>query len=236
MATAIEVRTAHGAGHDSHDGSGHSDHPPTSTGLNSRKMLMWLFLTSDCMFFGTLIATYMIVPQPQHRDRNAAVPERDLRHPLHLGQRLRAPHVLADDGAGAGGDSARQPPRAAHLDLGNRAPRRDLRRWPVLRVHHLRPRGADAHKQHLWLLLLRPDRLPRRARDDRGGLAPVDPLPLPARRAASRRSPSTSRSPGCTGTSSTSSGSSSSPSSTWSRTRTDRQGLPRRRRRHSCGS
>ena len=60
MATAIEVRTAHGAGDDSHDGHGHSDHPPTSTGLNSRKMLMWLFLTSDCMFFGTLIATYMI--------------------------------------------------------------------------------------------------------------------------------------------------------------------------------
>ncbi len=59
MATAIEVKTAHGAGHDSHDGHGHSDHPPTSTGLNSRKMLMWLFLTSDCMFFGTLIATYM---------------------------------------------------------------------------------------------------------------------------------------------------------------------------------
>ena len=52
-------QTAHGAGHDSHGGHGHSDHPPTSTGLNSRKMLMWLFLTSDCMFFGTLIATYM---------------------------------------------------------------------------------------------------------------------------------------------------------------------------------
>src|SRR5688572_1655633 len=55
----MQVKTAHGAGHDSHDGHGHSDHPPTSTGLNSRKMLMWLFLTSDCMFFGTLIATYM---------------------------------------------------------------------------------------------------------------------------------------------------------------------------------
>ena len=59
MATAIEVETAHGAGHDDHGGHGHADHPPTSTGLDSRKMLMWLFLTSDCMFFGTLIATYM---------------------------------------------------------------------------------------------------------------------------------------------------------------------------------
>ena len=59
MATAIEVKTAHGAGVVGHDDGGHADHPPTSTGLNSRKMLMWLFLTSDCMFFGTLIATYM---------------------------------------------------------------------------------------------------------------------------------------------------------------------------------
>ncbi len=59
MATAIEVVTAHGAGHDGHGGHDHADHPPSSTGLDSRKMLMWLFLTSDCMFFGTLIATYM---------------------------------------------------------------------------------------------------------------------------------------------------------------------------------
>jgi cytochrome c oxidase subunit 3/cytochrome o ubiquinol oxidase subunit 3 len=32
----------------------------TSTGLNSRKLLMWTFLGSECMFFGSLIATYMI--------------------------------------------------------------------------------------------------------------------------------------------------------------------------------
>jgi len=35
-------------------------HEATSTGLNSRKLLMWAFLGSDCMFFGTLIATYLI--------------------------------------------------------------------------------------------------------------------------------------------------------------------------------
>ena len=59
MATAIELQTAHGAGHDSHGGHDDAGHPSTATGLNSRKVLMWLFLTSDCMFFGTLIATYM---------------------------------------------------------------------------------------------------------------------------------------------------------------------------------
>jgi heme/copper-type cytochrome/quinol oxidase subunit 3 len=60
LATAIEVQTAHGAGHIGHGEHEHAEHPPTSTGLSSRKMLMWLFLTSDCMFFGTLIATYMV--------------------------------------------------------------------------------------------------------------------------------------------------------------------------------
>jgi len=40
-----------------------ASHPaehPTATGLDSRKLLMWAFLGSDCLFFGSLIATYMI--------------------------------------------------------------------------------------------------------------------------------------------------------------------------------
>ncbi len=32
----------------------------TTTGLDNRKMLMWAFLGSECMFFGTLIATYLV--------------------------------------------------------------------------------------------------------------------------------------------------------------------------------
>jgi heme/copper-type cytochrome/quinol oxidase subunit 3 len=38
-------------------------HPPvehTTTGLNHRKLLMWVFLSSDCLFFGTLISTYLV--------------------------------------------------------------------------------------------------------------------------------------------------------------------------------
>jgi len=38
----------------------HDDHHYTSTGQNSRKVLFWTFLGSECMFFGSLIATYMI--------------------------------------------------------------------------------------------------------------------------------------------------------------------------------
>ena len=32
----------------------------TSTGLSHRKLLMWVFLGSDCLFFAALIATYMV--------------------------------------------------------------------------------------------------------------------------------------------------------------------------------
>jgi cytochrome c oxidase subunit 3/cytochrome o ubiquinol oxidase subunit 3 len=32
----------------------------TSTGLNNRKMVFWAFLGSECMFFGSLIATYLV--------------------------------------------------------------------------------------------------------------------------------------------------------------------------------
>ncbi|MEA2514824.1 MAG: cytochrome c oxidase subunit [Thermomicrobiales bacterium] len=59
MAQAVAtLDQTHGAGHDT--GHGHSDHPPTSTGIDHRKLLMWAFLASDCMFFGSLIATYLI--------------------------------------------------------------------------------------------------------------------------------------------------------------------------------
>ena len=37
----------------------HEEHP-TTTGLSSRKMLFWAFLGSECMFFGSLIATYLV--------------------------------------------------------------------------------------------------------------------------------------------------------------------------------
>ena len=32
----------------------------TSTGLNNRKMVFWAFLGSECLFFGSLISTYLV--------------------------------------------------------------------------------------------------------------------------------------------------------------------------------
>jgi cytochrome c oxidase subunit 3/cytochrome o ubiquinol oxidase subunit 3 len=41
----------------------------TSTGIDNRKLLIWLFLASECLFFGALIATYLL-----YRDRNLIPP------------------------------------------------------------------------------------------------------------------------------------------------------------------
>ncbi len=37
----------------------HTDHT-TTTGIPNKKLFMWAFLASDCMFFGTLISTHLI--------------------------------------------------------------------------------------------------------------------------------------------------------------------------------
>ncbi len=44
-------------------------HLETSTGLDNRKLLMWLFLASDCLFFGSFIAAYLL-----YRDRSLVGP------------------------------------------------------------------------------------------------------------------------------------------------------------------
>ena len=36
------------------------DHPPTNTGISNFKLGFWTFLASECLFFGTLISTYMV--------------------------------------------------------------------------------------------------------------------------------------------------------------------------------
>ena len=44
-------------------------HMETSTGLDNRKLMMWLFLASDCLFFGAFIAAYLL-----YRDRSIVGP------------------------------------------------------------------------------------------------------------------------------------------------------------------
>jgi heme/copper-type cytochrome/quinol oxidase subunit 3 len=43
--------------------SGHGDnaaHPPTATGTTNLKLAIWLFLSSDCLFFGAFISAYLL--------------------------------------------------------------------------------------------------------------------------------------------------------------------------------
>lgn len=40
----------------------HADalHPPTSTGIDTRKLAIWTFIGSECLFFASLISTYLV--------------------------------------------------------------------------------------------------------------------------------------------------------------------------------
>ena len=38
----------------------HALHPPTSTGIESRKLAIWTFIGSECLFFASLISTYLV--------------------------------------------------------------------------------------------------------------------------------------------------------------------------------
>ena len=44
-------------GHGEHHAGGH---PPTSTGLDHKKIAVWAFIGSECMLFASLISTYLI--------------------------------------------------------------------------------------------------------------------------------------------------------------------------------
>jgi heme/copper-type cytochrome/quinol oxidase subunit 3 len=44
------------AAHDGHGGHGHG----TATGVTNTKLGIWLFLSSDCLFFGAFIAAYLL--------------------------------------------------------------------------------------------------------------------------------------------------------------------------------
>ncbi len=41
----------------------HHDDPSSATGIPNKKLILWAFLASDCMFFGTLISTHLVYRQ-----------------------------------------------------------------------------------------------------------------------------------------------------------------------------
>jgi heme/copper-type cytochrome/quinol oxidase subunit 3 len=56
-AAAVAAHDDHGHGAlDTHGDTGHT----TSTGVSNEKLSMWVFLGSECLLFGALIATYLV--------------------------------------------------------------------------------------------------------------------------------------------------------------------------------
>ena len=43
-----------------HDGVHDAAHPDTTTGIDNRKVAIWTFIGSECMFFASLISTYLV--------------------------------------------------------------------------------------------------------------------------------------------------------------------------------
>ena len=66
MTTAVVPAAPGHADHGGHGGSGHE----TNTGISHVKLAMWAFLSSECLFFGAFISTYLI-----YRGRDTAVLE-----------------------------------------------------------------------------------------------------------------------------------------------------------------
>ena len=64
MATAISghgqvLEPAHGDGHGTGHDQGHGEEHHASMGVDTVKLLMWTFIASECMLFGTLIAAFL---------------------------------------------------------------------------------------------------------------------------------------------------------------------------------
>ena len=67
--STIEQTTEIG-GTSTHAGGDHGHDPhATATGVTNTKLAMWLFLASDCLFFGAFIATYLL-----YRERSLGGP------------------------------------------------------------------------------------------------------------------------------------------------------------------
>src|SRR3954447_10041808 len=69
----------------------HAGHPPTTTGLDHRKIAIWAFIGSECMLFASLISTYLIY---KGRSRVGPFPHEACNPPLcdtHLNPILNIP-------------------------------------------------------------------------------------------------------------------------------------------------
>ena len=157
---------------------------PPRTGVTNTKLAMWLFLSSDCLFFGAFISTYLLYrgraqPGPTPADVYN-IPFTSVTSFILLMSSLTMVLALA---AIQRGDY-----RRFRVWLhGHGAVRRDVHRRSGLRVHRVLPRGLSLDTNLFGLDVLRAHRPPRRPRDGRDHLAAVAVGPGRCRAACTSR-------------------------------------------------
>ena len=139
---------------------------PPRTGLSNNKLAMWLFLGSRVPAVRRPDLHLHALPRPARSDGPDARP--DLRHPVHVGQLVRAADELAHDGAGRVAVQARR--RAAAPRCGSSSPRCSAPRSSAARSTSSPPfyrEGLGFTTSLFGVELLHADRLPRRPRHGR---------------------------------------------------------------------
>ncbi len=141
------------------DGSGgHEAAHHTSLPIDNRKLAIWTFIGSECLFFASLISTFLIY---RGQSVSGPTPKEIFEVPLVTGGHRRAALLLLLRGDGAQRRPGGESPQAADLAQPHGALRLLLRRDAGLRIQPLLSRGAGLLDQHLRLDVLHADRVPR---------------------------------------------------------------------------
>ena len=156
---------------------------PTSTGLDSRKLAIWTFIGSECLFFASLISTYLVY---KGKSLVGPLPHTTSQCMLHgkmqeCEQIFEIPLVTFGTAVllfssllrGAGADGAQRGNRKTPDRLASATVVGGLF-FSGMQVYEFTPllaRGAEAQTNLFGVQLLHPDRIPRHPRDRRRDLA-----------------------------------------------------------------
>ncbi len=171
---ALMTQAVVSAGHAEIEPGGIVEHGhDTNTGVSNSKVGIWLFLSSEALFFGAFISTYFLYRGRDAQFLKGPTPDKLLNIPFTsvtsfvlLMSSLTMVLALA---AIQRGDHA----AAADLAARHVLVRRHLRRRSGVRVHRVLPPGSAPRHEHVRHDVLRADRSARRPRHHRHHLAAV---------------------------------------------------------------
>ena len=152
----------------------HHDHT-TTTGIPNKKLFMWAFLASDCMFFGALISTHVIYrlhPTPEGTDPTKIFSIELTSFSTFI---LLMSSLLMALAVGASQKGKVEATRK--MILGTIFFGLIFLGCQVYEFTHFVHSRADAEQRYVWQHFLHVDRNARRARGDRRVVAGVDVYP-----------------------------------------------------------